>query len=91
MVLFDKYTYLHFSVGVVVYFLGFKLITTILAHILFEFLENTEMGIKFINAYLAWFWPGGKEIPDTQLNSIGDTIGVILGWLSGWYVSSLET
>lgn len=88
--LFDEYTYLHFAVGVVAFFLEFKLITTIGLHVLFEVIENSEVGVKFINNYLLWFWPGGKDVPDYTINIIGDTIGVILGWLSAWYISHLN-
>lgn len=78
----DKYTYLHFAVGVVMYYLGFSLTLTIVLHIIFEVVENTPEGIRFINRYMAWFWPGGKDEPDASINMIGDTCGAALGWLS---------
>lgn len=89
--IFDQYTFLHFSVGVVMYFIGFSLVSTIILHVIFEFAENTTEGINFINNYLSWFWPGGKEVPDSHLNSIGDTIGVIAGWLAAKYLDDMGT
>ena len=87
--LFDQYTFLHFSVGVVMYFLGFKLIITIILHIIFEFVENTEGGMNFINQNLRWFWPGKKDFPDSKLNRLGDTIGIALGWLAAFYLDMI--
>lgn len=77
--LFDQYTYLHFAVGIVLYFWNVSLKKVIIYHSLFEFLENTELGIDFINNYFL-IWPGGKPERNYLLNSIGDTIGIILGW-----------
>jgi hypothetical protein len=85
----DQYTFLHFAMGVVMYFIGINLPMTIVLHIIFEVLENSEQGIKFINNNLKWFWPGGKNVPDAKINSVGDTIGVIVGWLTGYYLDKL--
>ena len=73
------------------YFIGFNLAWTIVLHIIFEFLENTSEGIAFINNYLLWFWPGGKDVPDSRLNSVGDTVGVIAGWLAAKYLDDTGT
>jgi len=46
------------------------------------------------------FWPGGKPYAYSKINSVGDTIGALLGWASaygldkygetrGWYVAHL--
>jgi hypothetical protein len=35
------------------------------------------------------FWPGGKPTSDTIVNSIGDTVGSILGWLSAYCLDKL--
>lgn len=87
--LFDQYTFLHFSVGVIMYFIGFNLIYTIIIHTIFEFIENTETGVNFINKYMAWFWPGGKDKPDLIINSMGDTVGVVAGWLTAKYLDDI--
>ena len=85
---FDQYTYLHFALGVVVYFWHISLINWVILHTIFEFLENTQIGIHIINQYIV-FWPGGKEKPDTIVNMTGDTTGAVLGWLSAYYLDKL--
>lgn len=85
---FDQYTYLHFAVGIVVYFWNISILNWVILHTIFEFLENTQMGVNIINQYVV-FWPGGKSTPDTIVNNLGDTIGAILGWLSAYYLDKL--
>lgn len=85
---FDQYTYLHFAVGIVVYFWNISLLNWFILHTIFEFLENTQIGINIINKYIL-FWPGGKPKSDTTINSVGDTFGSILGWLSAYYLDKL--
>jgi hypothetical protein len=85
---FDQYTYLHFAVGIVVYFWNISLLNWIILHTIFEILENTQMGINIINQYIV-FWPGGKPKSDSIINSVGDTFGAILGWLSAYYFDKL--
>tara|TARA_Y100000389_G_C17367490_1_gene467123 strand:- start:744 stop:1052 length:309 start_codon:yes stop_codon:yes gene_type:complete len=86
--LFDQYTFLHFSVGVVVYYWGVSLPTWIIVHVLFEIVENTKIGMLLINKYFV-FWPGGKPKADSLTNIIGDNIGAILGWLVARYLDKL--
>jgi len=97
--LFDQYTYLHFATGIVVYFWGVSFWMWVVLHALFEFIENTEIGMEFINRYLK-FWPGGKQYADKSINSLGDNVGAWVGWLSakaldnvgsrlGWYQGHL--
>jgi hypothetical protein len=83
----DQYTYLHFAVGIVVYFWNISLLNWFVLHTIFEFLENTQMGMNIINKMT--FWPGGKPKSDTIINSIGDTVGSILGWLSAYCLDKL--
>lgn len=85
---FDKYTYLHFAVGIVVYFWNISLLNWIILHIIFELLENTQNGVYIINQYIK-FWPGGKPKPDAIINSVGDFFGAVLGWLSAYYLDKL--
>lgn len=85
---FDQYTYLHFAVGIVVYFWNISLINFVILHTIFEFLENTQMGMNIINQYIV-FWPGGKSKPDAITNNIGDTFGAVFGWLSAYYLDKL--
>ena len=85
---FDQYTYLHFAVGIVVYFWNISLLNWVIWHTIFEFLENTQMGVNIINKYIV-FWPGGKPKSDTIINSVGDTFGAVVGWLSAYYLYKL--
>lgn len=82
----DSYSLLHFAVGVIFYFFNIDLFTSVIVHIIFEFLENTETGMKFINNYLP-FWPGGKPYKDSIINSIGDTVFFVLGWLMAYIIN----
>ena len=86
--LFDQYTLLHFSSGVIAYFWGVKIFFWILAHILFEIVENTTFGMKFINEVLT-FWPGGKPKADSLLNILGDNIAAIAGWYAAQFLETL--
>lgn len=83
LTLFDRYTYLHFAVGVVIYFYDISLLQWSILHTVFEVLENTPSGMYFISNYIK-VWPGGKSFSDSLINSTGDTIGAILGWISGY-------
>ena len=83
--IFDQFTYLHFGVGIITYFWGITIYTWIIIHTLFEIIENTEWGIYVINNIIK-VWPGGKPQSDDLINSIGDTIGALLGWGSAYYV-----
>jgi len=85
--LFDKFTYLHFGTGIVTYYWGISFIWFLIFHTVFEAIENTKTGVYFIDNYLT-IWPGGKIAPDTLLNSFGDTVGAVLGWLSAYWISN---
>ena len=85
---FDQYTYLHFAVGIISYYWGFKLKDVIIIHTIFELFENTPIGMNIINKYIT-IWPGGKPKSDSYLNIIGDTIGFIIGWLSAHYLDKI--
>jgi len=85
--LFDKFTYLHFAVGIVAYFWNMSLSLWLVVHTIFEFLENTQTGMNIINKYIL-VWPGGKPQSDSITNRIGDTLGGVIGWLSAYYLDS---
>lgn len=86
--LLDQYTYLHFASGIILYFFGFSITSTIIIHTLFEIIENTNIGIYIINNYFK-FWPGGKPYRDSIINCIGDTIGILLGWISAYCIDNV--
>lgn len=83
--LIDQFSLLHFSTGVVAYFWGISFINWLILHTIFEILENTKKGVYFIDTYLK-IWPGGKKSPDNLLNSIGDTIFAIIGFIIAKYL-----
>ena len=78
---FDQYSILHFAVGVISYFWSISLFILVLFHILFEFIENTQIGMNIINTYFLEWWPGGKTHPDNLLNRLSDTFFAGLGWI----------
>jgi len=84
--LIDKYSYLHYSVGIIFYYYKIPFNISLLIHIIFEFLENTKDGMYIINKYLK-FWPGGKQSKDTYINSIFDTIFFCIGWYTAFLIS----
>lgn len=86
--LYDRYSLLHFAVGIVVYYFDISLVLWIILHTIFEILENTKKGVYFIDHYIP-FWPGGKRAPDSILNSVSDTIFGILGWIIAWLHSQV--
>ena len=77
--LVDQYSLLHFAMGIVVYFWGMPFMLWLLLHIIFEFVENTKMGVNIINKWLT-IWPGGKPKPDSKINIIGDILFGMFGW-----------
>lgn len=86
----DQFSLLHFAAGILAYFWGFTAIHTFILHIVFEWAENTKLGMKFINEYFP-FWPGGKPYADSLLNQATDTIMTMIGWYLSQYVDSLST
>lgn len=84
----DQYSLLHFAVGVVAYFWGLSWQLLLLLHVVFEIVENTRMGMAFINNYIP-IWPGGKQKADSIINMISDNAFSILGWFASNYADSL--
>lgn len=76
----DKYTILHFSVGIIFRYLGFDFVSLLIAHTVFEIVENSKPGMFIINKYFK-LWPGGKPASDSTINSISDIIFSLLGWV----------
>ena len=76
----DQYSLLHFAIGIVAYFWGISSIHWNVIHMLFEVLENTEIGMNMINTIFV-IWPGGKNYSDSYINNVGDLIFGYLGWL----------
>ena len=87
--LLDQYSLLHAAVGVVAYFWKIPLWIGVVIHAVFEWAENTEWGVRFLNTYIIqpglFAWPGGKYEPDAIINQIGDVATFGVGWiLASW-------
>ena len=89
--LLDQYTYLHFAVGIIVYFWGLSFTSWFIIHSLYEYIEITQLGTYIINKYFSFIWPGGgKHKAETFFyNGFGDTTGAIIGWLSAYYLDKI--
>lgn len=73
----DKYSLLHFCVGVVAYHWSIGFVPWIILNIIFEIVENTySIVVNTIPNY-----PGAKPKPDKIINSISDIIMCTMGWL----------
>jgi len=86
---FDQYSLLHFAVGIIAYFWSVSLLLLIIIHIVFEYIENTQWGMKVINIYFIGWWPGGKTHSDNLINKTSDTVCSGLGWLFANYVDKV--
>jgi len=84
--LIDRFSYLHFSVGVIFYYWDIDLFKSFILHSIFEFIENTNFGMNVINKYIT-LWPGKKPYADSYINNLGDTIFFILGWISAYIIN----
>ena len=87
-IFYDKYSLLHFAVGICAYFWNISLVNFVILHVIFEIIENTQTGVYVIDKYIP-FWPGGKLVSDTITNSIGDTFFAVLGWIIAFKISHL--
>lgn len=76
----DKYSILHFSVGMLWRYIGFDFISLLIIHIIFEIVENTKIGMLIINKYFK-LWPGGKPQSDSKINSVSDIVVSLIGWI----------
>ena len=83
----DKFSLLHFAVGIIVYYWNMSFILWFILHMIFEYVENTKYGMNIINKFV--YWPGGKEKPDSLINSLGDQFYALLGWGSAYIVCSM--
>ena len=86
----DQYSLLHISTGIMCYFWNMSLITSVMIHLAFELLENTQLGMHIINTYLSDFgffrWPGGKPYADSTINVFGDNVFFTGGWILAKFV-----
>lgn len=87
--LIDQYSLLHFAVGIIAYFWGISWQILLIVHILFEILENTQIGMTIINTYIP-FWPGGKPMADSVVNQISDNAFSLFGWFVSQYADHMS-
>ena len=80
----DKFSLLHFSTGVIVYYWNISFLSWFIIHAIFEYTENTHSGMMLLNQFK--LWPGGKEKRDTFINNIGDQFYGSLGWIFAMFV-----
>jgi hypothetical protein len=83
----DKFSLLHFAVGIIVYYWNMSFILWFIVHMIFEYIENTKYGMSAINKFV--YWPGGKDHPDSLINSLGDQFYALLGWGSAYIVCNM--
>ena len=50
--LIDQYSLLHFASGIIAYYWGFNLYEWFYIHLLFELVENSNIGMYIINIYI---------------------------------------
>ena len=81
----DKFSLLHFAWGIILYFFNVSLPISTLISILFELIENSDIGIKFIQTYIIGIWPGGKDRADSVYNQVGDVLSLMVGWILAYY------
>lgn len=91
----DQYSLLHFAVGVVAYFWYFDFWSAFLLHTLFEAFENIPIGIRILNKLFPkgglFRWPGDKVKSDSFINTVGDTLAFVVGYLISKYLDELST
>ena len=80
----DKFSLLHFAWGIILYFFNVSLPISTLISILFELIENSDIGIKFIQTYIIGIWPGGKDRADSVYNQVGDVIKSFRALYKSW-------
>ena len=84
----DKFSLLHIASGIISYYWGISLYVWFIIHLIFEYLENTRIGMKLINTLP--IWPGGKDEADNIINRIGDQVYALVGWFLAYVVCSYE-
>ncbi len=86
MKLTNEYTLLHVAAGIIAYYWGLPLIGWLIVHALFEYIENTKIGMNLINNYIPT-WPGGKQTKETFFQSmVSDNFFAVVGWLIASFV-----
>ena len=83
----DKYSLIHLSLGILLYFARISFWLATLAHITVCLLYNNDDGYSVIRKFAPW-WPGNKR-PDSAFNIAGDSVSFMSGWLLASGVDTL--
>lgn len=83
----DKYSLLHFATGIISYYWNISFWNFFILHFIYEYVENTETGMRYIN-YIS-FWPGGKDHADLMINRIGDQVYGLFGWIFAYWICNM--
>jgi hypothetical protein len=70
--LFDRFTFVHFAIGVGYGLLGFSFLMAIALALIWELIENP------LKVRITYIFP--RATADTLKNSIGDGLAVFAGW-----------
>ena len=81
----DQYAILHFSAGVIAYFLKIDISLWFILHAIFELIQGTRTPVPFINKNIL-SWPSGVYTPETMINRLGDQLMATLGWLCAYWL-----
>lgn len=68
----DRFTFVHFSIGIIYAFWGLSFSATVVLAIVWEVIENP------LKAYIPQIFPHATA--DTWKNSLEDTLAVCVGW-----------
>jgi len=85
----DQFSLLHYACGIIAYYWNISFTSWFILHFIFEYAENTELGMNLIRKIT--FWPGGKSEADTLKNSIGDQFFSSLGWILAYFITKKNT
>lgn len=87
---FDQYSLMHFAAGIIFYYIGITLEQWFWISVIFEIIENSKLTIASLNKYLfSWSSHDFKENPDTFINSFGDILFAVIGWLVAYSADKL--
>lgn len=86
--LLDQYSLLHFATGIIMYFWNISLKNCVIINIIYEIIENTNIGMKTITEHFKT-WPGGKSYSDSVINSIGDVLSGTIGWYLAYHLDKM--
>ena len=88
--LFDCYSVAHAGFGYLAAQFRIPFIIWVIIHMIFEYAENTEWGMRIINQSFMPFWIGPKDYADSPVNILGDNLATIAGYAFGHYHLTLS-